>query len=125
MKTKHYDSMTDYDSEVDILYIYPSDYKGQVNYSIDFDDTIIDIGKNNLIVGVEIIDASKKFQWGGIDSKSALQNIKKSYLRVKYGIDSFMVNFGFMALVNKKELENQMILQLPLKRAMLEQPINS
>ena len=51
----------DYDEEVDILYIYNPEYKGEVLFSVDIDDSVLDVGKGGKIVGVELIDAPAKF----------------------------------------------------------------
>ena len=76
----------DYDSENDILYFYSEEKK--VDFSVDYDDTILDISGNK-ITGVEIMDASEKFAKDEGDIKrikEVLKSIKEVYMGVKYGM---------------------------------------
>lgn len=60
----------DYDSQSDSVFFYGTDK--EYEYSIDLDGIIIDFSEDKQIMGVEILDASKKFKL----SKSDLHNIK-------------------------------------------------
>ncbi|WP_135605626.1 DUF2283 domain-containing protein [Methanococcoides sp. NM1] len=60
----------DYDSQSDSVFFYGTDK--EYEYSIDLDGIIIDFSEDKQIMGVEILDASKKFNL----SKSDLHNIK-------------------------------------------------
>jgi len=107
-----------YDVENDILYFYPTERK--VDFSVDYDDIILDISGNK-IVGVEIIDASDKFEIEGEDLgkiKQTLASIKEAYMNVKYKPNSIFVKVGFVSSVpeNKKE---GMLIQVPIKKEMM------
>lgn len=65
----------DYDKEEDILYFYPNEK--DVDFSIDYDDVILDVSGNK-IVGIEIINASEKF---GTDEGT--EKIKQSINSIK------------------------------------------
>ncbi|MCS3923413.1 DUF2283 domain-containing protein [Methanosalsum natronophilum] len=57
----HYDnSHFDYDWLNDSMYIYPHDREYKSSLMLD-DDIILDVGENGRIVGIEILEASKKF----------------------------------------------------------------
>ncbi|MEW5900084.1 MAG: DUF2283 domain-containing protein [Acidobacteriota bacterium] len=48
-----------YDPKVDLLYIRLDEKKQKVINKRIFEDVVLDIGRNNRIVGIEILDASK------------------------------------------------------------------
>jgi len=48
-----------YDQKVDLLYIRLDERKQKVINKRIFEDVVLDIGRNNRIVGIEILDASK------------------------------------------------------------------
>jgi len=48
-----------YDSKVDLLYIRLDERRQKVINKRVFEDVVLDIGKGNRIVGIEILDASK------------------------------------------------------------------
>jgi uncharacterized protein YuzE len=48
-----------YDSKVDLLYIRLDERRQRVINKRVFEDVVLDIGKDNRIVGIEILDASK------------------------------------------------------------------
>jgi len=48
-----------YDQKVDLLYICLDEKKQKVINKRIFEDVVLDIGRNNKIVGIEILDASK------------------------------------------------------------------
>jgi uncharacterized protein YuzE len=48
-----------YDSKVDLLYIRLDERRQKVINKRIFEDVVLDIGKANRIVGIEILDASK------------------------------------------------------------------
>ena len=108
----------DYDNEGDILYFYPDEKN--VDYSIDYDDTILDVSGNK-IVGIEIMNASEKF---GVDEKEiekikqALNSINEAYMKVKYGLNSIFVKIGFTSLTPEKTKEG-MLIQVPIKKEMM------
>lgn len=108
----------DYDSGNDILYIYSGERK--VDFSVDYDDTILDISGNK-ISGVEIMDASEKFAGDKEDLiriKEALNSIKEVYMAVKYGINSVIVKIGFVSSVPENAREG-MLIQVPIKKEMM------
>ncbi len=109
----------DYDSENDILYIYSSDSK--VDFSIDYDDIILDVSGNK-ITGIEILDASEKFAKNKEETnllKKAMDSIKKAYLKVDYGVNSIRVKMGFISSVS--ETEQNLLIQVPIKRELILQ----
>jgi len=48
-----------YDQKADLLYIRLDERKQKVLNRRIFEDVVLDIGRNNKIVGIEILDASK------------------------------------------------------------------
>lgn len=108
----------DYDPENDILYFYPNEKV--VDFSIDYDDVILDISGNS-VVGVEIMDASIKFanENSEIENiKKAIASIKEAYMNVKYGVNSIMVKIGFVSSVPEHSREG-LLIQIPIKREMM------
>jgi len=107
----------DYDKENDILYFYPNEKN--VDFSIDYDDIILDVSGNK-IVGVEIIDASEKFGVGEeIERiKQAINSIKEAYMNVKYGMNSIFVKIGFSSMMPENTREG-MLIQVPIKKEMM------
>ena len=67
----------DYDSENDIFFISEGE---KVKASLDIGDFILDVSHNNLICGIEIMDASENL---GIN-KEILKNIKSMKMSVTY-----------------------------------------
>ena len=103
----------DYDSENDILYFYPNEKS--VDYSIDYDDIILDVSGNK-IVGVEIIDASEKFANKNeeiANIRKAMASIKEAYMNIKYSPVSIKVKIGFTSPVRNYEREG-MLIQIPM-----------
>ena len=108
----------DYDPENDILYFYSGERT--VDFSIDYDDTILDISGNK-ITGVEIMNASEKFA-GNYEEiervKKALKSIKSVHMDVKYGANSIFVKIGFASSVPENTREG-LLIQVPIKRDMM------
>lgn len=67
----------DYDFDNDIFFISDGE---KVKASLDIGDFILDVNHNNLICGIEIMDASENL---GID-KEILKNIKSMKMSVTY-----------------------------------------
>lgn len=108
----------DYDSENDILYFYPDE--GSVDFSIDYDDIILDV-RGNRVVGVEIINASEKFAENEVEIgelKQAMDSLKEAYMNVKYGMNSIFIKLGFVfsSPANKRE---GMLIQVPVKKELM------
>ncbi|AEF96334.1 DUF2283 domain-containing protein [Methanotorris igneus] len=61
----------DYDIENDSLYIYAEgqEYKD----SLDLNDIIIDFNKEGSVMGIEVLDASKKFKLSKFDLKNIVE----------------------------------------------------
>jgi len=79
----------DYDPESDVLYIYKSGAK--VKFSVEFfDELVVDVGFDNKVVGVEIINASRVLKV----SKQALKNAKDARLKTISKADGFGVIYG-------------------------------
>jgi len=53
-----------YDRKIDMLYIRLDERKQKVINKRIFEDVVLDIGKNDMIVGIEILDASKHVDIG-------------------------------------------------------------
>ncbi len=107
----------DYDLENDILYFYLGESKA--DFSIDYDDIILDVSGNK-IIGVEILDASEKFAKDEKELeilKNAMDSIKEAYLKVDYGINSIRVKIGFVSSV--PETEQNLLIQVPIKRELM------
>ncbi len=74
----------DYDSENDIFSINNGE---KVKASIDIGDFVLDVSHNNLICGIEVMDASENL---GI-SKEFLKNIKNIKMSVNYNTNNAYV----------------------------------
>lgn len=96
---------TNYDSKNDIIYIYSKE--SPVDYSIDFDDIILDCSKNK-ITGIEIMDASKK-----LNTLSKNLKIKKTEMKINHTKNSIEINLNIE--FEKQNTEN-LLLKLPLVR---------
>ena len=108
----------DYDSEEDILYFYPGE--GHVDFSIDYDDIILDV-RGDKIVGIEILNASEKFADERTEVeklKKALSLLKEAYMNVKYDINSIFVKIGFLSSLPETGKEG-MLIQVPVKKEMM------
>lgn len=108
----------DYDSENDIVYFYPDER--EVDYSVDYDDVIIDIAGNK-IVGIEIMNASEKF--AGVKEeiakfKKVLESIEQAYMKVDYEQNSIRIKIGFVSSLPEKTREG-ILIQIPLKKEMI------
>ncbi len=66
-----------YDEEYDIFYLSNGD---KVRESIDIGDFVLDVSHNNLICGVEIMDASENLGMG----KEILKSVKSIKMSVNY-----------------------------------------
>ena len=64
-----------YDSQIDALYIKLTDEKHQCRTLRLTDEIALNIGENELLVGIEILDA-KEILWAGNLPKIILENIK-------------------------------------------------
>ena len=73
-----------YDSENDIFFINNGE---KVKASIDIGDFVLDVNHNNLICGIEVIDASENL---GI-SKEFLESIKNIKMSVNYNTNNVYV----------------------------------
>lgn len=66
-----------YDSEADAVYIYLKEIlEGEVAQTISLNESInIDLDKNDVMIGVEILDASKNLSQSTLKSASVVNNI--------------------------------------------------
>jgi hypothetical protein len=85
----------DYDYENDILYFYPND-KG-VDYSIDYDDIILEEEVEKL--------------------KQVLNSIKEAYMKIEYKPHSVRVKIGFTSI--QENVKEGMLIQVPIKKEMM------
>jgi len=93
----------DYDSDNDIFFI--SDEE-KVKTSLDIGDFILDVNHDNLICGIEIMDASENL---GID-KEILKNVKSMKMSVNYKTNHVYV---LLMIIFKKE-GKEVNVQIPL-----------
>jgi len=107
-----------YDNEEDIVYFYTSEK--EVDFSIDYDDIILDVSGNK-IEGIEILNASEKFSKDEEDVKRmklALSSINEAHMKVDYGINSINVKVGFVSSMPEL-LKEGMLIQVPIKRELM------
>ena len=97
----------DYDSENDIFSINNGE---EVMASIDIGDFVLDVNHNNLICGIEVMDASENL---GI-SKEFLQNIKNIRMSVNYSTNHVYVLLVMTFKNEGKEINMSIPLSLSL-----------
>tara|TARA_Y100000034_G_C6657033_1_gene287867 strand:- start:149 stop:505 length:357 start_codon:yes stop_codon:yes gene_type:complete len=95
----------DYDSKNDIFFISNGD---KVKASLDIGDFVLDVNHNNLICGMEIMDASENL---GV-SKDILKNIKNMKMSVTYKTNHVYVLL--MIIFKKKDKEVNVPIPLTL-----------
>jgi len=95
----------DYDSENDIFFISNGD---KVKASLDIGDFVLDINHNNLVCGIEIMDASENL---GV-SKEILKNVKNMKMSVTYKTNHVYVLL--MIIFKKKSKEVNIPIPLTL-----------
>mgnify|MGYP001599690546 FL=1 len=83
----------DYDADNDIFFISDGE---KVKFSLDIGDFVLDVNHNNLICGIEIMDASENL---GI-SKNVLKSIRNIKMSVTYKTNHIYV---LLMMVFKKE----------------------
>ncbi|MFA5070852.1 MAG: DUF2283 domain-containing protein [Candidatus Pacearchaeota archaeon] len=93
----------DYDGENDIFFISNGE---KVKASLDIGDFILDVSHDNLICGIEIMDASENL---GI-SKNSLENIKNIKMSITYKTNHVYV----LLLVTFKEDDKEVNISIPL-----------
>lgn len=66
-----------YDSEADAVYIYLKEIsEGEVAQTISLNDSInIDLDSNGVMIGIEILDASKNLSQSALKSANVVNNI--------------------------------------------------
>lgn len=87
-------SKCDYDFENDTILFYGGSDK--YKFSMDLDGIILDVNEDNYIMGIEILDASKKFKF----SKSDLRDISKFSATIKTNEKNIEVNMKLK--INKR-----------------------
>lgn len=90
----------DYDIQSDSIFFYGSDKK--YRSSIDLDGIILDVSEDDYIMGIEILDASEKFNV----SKMDLGNIKHFEANIEISKENIKINMEIKlykrnGLVNK------------------------
>lgn len=90
-------TLVDYDEENDDLFL----RKGREKYeaSIEIGDFIVDFSKNDRIVGIEIMNASKNLNI----SKALLNTIKNASMTVSQGSQAMVIN-ALLVLGNRQEI---------------------
>src|SRR3989338_1343174 len=97
----------DYDADNDIFFISNGE---KVKSSLDIGDFVLDVTHNNLICGIEIMDASENL---GID-KEILKNIKSIKMSVTYKTNHVYVLLVIIFKKNDKEVNIPIPLTLDL-----------
>ncbi|MDP2672856.1 MAG: DUF2283 domain-containing protein [Nanoarchaeota archaeon] len=97
----------DYDFDNDIFFISDGE---KVKFSLDIGDFVLDVNLNNLICGIEIMDASENL---GI-SKEILKNIKNMKMSITYKTNHIYVLLMISFKKNNKEVNVQIPLTLDL-----------
>ena len=93
----------DYDSENDILFISNGE---KVKSSLDIGDFVLDVSHDNLICGLEVMDASENL---GIN-KEILKSIKSMRMSVTY-----KTNYAYVLLtITFKKGEKEVNMPIPL-----------
>ncbi len=93
----------DYDSENDIFFISDGD---RIKCSLDIGDFVLDVNSNNLITGIEIMDASENLGIG----KEILENIENIEMSVNY-----KTNYVYVLLkMSFREEEKEVNIPIPL-----------
>jgi len=104
------DIKTSYDEVEDILYV----NKGiKSKFSIDLDNSILDIANDGKIIGLELLNASELFDLNG-NVKKILSSISKTFFNVNYMKNSVVIKFGFTSKITPDK--KFMIIQTPYKR---------
>ncbi|MBS3074464.1 DUF2283 domain-containing protein [Candidatus Pacearchaeota archaeon] len=93
----------DYDSENDVFYISRGD---KVKASLDIGDFVLDVNHDNLVCGIEIMDASENL---GISGEE-LENIASIRMSVTYKTNHVYV---LLVIMFKKE-EKEVNIPIPL-----------
>jgi len=89
----------DYDPENDSVFFYLADAK--YDFSIDLGDIILDIGNDNSIAGIEILDASALF---GL-SREDLENTVKFHAEITISKETIKVNICVGVARQNREIE--------------------
>jgi len=97
----------DYDEDNDILFISNED---KVKASIDIGDFVLDVNHNNLISGIEIMDASENL---GIN-KDILNNINSIKMSISYKTNHVYVLLEILFKKGNKEINIPIPLTLNL-----------
>ncbi len=97
----------DYDFDNDILFISDGE---KVKASLDIGDFVLDVSHNNLICGIEIMDAGENL---GI-SKEILKNIKSMKMSVTYKTNHVYVLLMIVFKKDNKEVNIPIPLTLDL-----------
>lgn len=93
----------DYDSDNDILFISNGD---KVKSSLDIGDFILDVNHDNLICGIEIMEASERL---GVN-KTFLEHIQSMKMSVTYRTNNIYV----LLMISFKKEGNDVNIPIPL-----------
>src|SRR3989344_5777645 len=92
----------DYNFSEDILYFYidkfASKNKHNYDYSFDLDGFIIDIDNDNHVIGLELLDATKKLN---VD-RTVLKFIKNGRFQAKIEKNIILISFYFQSVIRNK-----------------------
>ncbi|MBW6471107.1 MAG: DUF2283 domain-containing protein [Methanosarcinaceae archaeon] len=94
----------DYDFQNDTIFFYKDSDK--YGFSIDIDGIILDVNENNNIMGIEILDASKKFK----SSKSDLRDVH---------------HFDATIEINEKNIEVNMKLEIFKRNRLMNRSLDA
>lgn len=93
----------DYDEENDILFISNGE---NIKFSLDIGDFILDVSQDNLICGIEIMDASENL---GV-SKNFLEDINNIKMSINYKTNHVYI----LLAINFKKEDKEINVPIPL-----------
>jgi len=97
----------DYDFQNDTIFFYGENDK--YKFSVDLDGIILDVNEDNYIMGIEILDASKKFNF----SKSDLRAISEFSATIKTNEKNIEINMK-LEIIKRNKLINRCLDALTL-----------
>jgi uncharacterized protein YuzE len=102
-----------YDQEEDVLYVR---LDRPISDSLQVGDFIVDFSKDNKIVGLEMLNASKLVSMPeGVDVKKSLASVEKASFGVREVRDVVIIGVAMKVMWQKKEYRPSMQVPIPLK----------
>jgi len=105
------ETLFDYDSENDSLFIYK---KSKIKGSVDIGDIIVDMSIDGKVVGIEMLNVSDMLKNLGLKNpKEILNTIKSVSIRAVYKQDSIMVYYSIAS--KAREVSSSVALPVQIK----------